>query len=275
MKRTILLFFLCSPFILFSQGFEVGLMAGVSSYQGDLGPSNLKITPGKFHAAFGAFGRYNINDFFAARLSINYGTISGDDAKEGRKRNLSFRSDLLEFTVTGEWNILGYQPYGLAKVFSPYIYAGIGFFHFNPRTQYEGEWVELQPLGTEGQSMPGFEGKYGLVELAIPFGLGVKYAINDKWNVGLEFGWRKTFSDYLDDVSGDYVDNEQLIAGNGELAAALANRSGEPIPGGTQRGNDARSDWYMVGGITISYNFLDNGLVGSRSKSRRKSGCYN
>ena len=263
-----------TPFFVWSQ-LEVGVMAGVSSYQGDLAPSNLKTSLGKFHAAFGAFGRYNINNYFTGRLSFNYGTISGDDAKEGRKRNLSFKSNMIEFAVTGEWNILGYQPYALERVFTPYLFAGVGFVHFNPRTQYEGEWVNLQPLGTEGQSMQGFESKYSLVEIAIPFGVGVKYAINDQWNVGLEFGFRKTFTDYLDDVSGAYVDNEQLIAGNGELAAALANRSGEPIPGGTKRGNDSVSDWYIIGGITISYNFLDNGLVGSRSKSRKKNGCYN
>ncbi len=273
MKRIFLIILLGTPFLLFSQGFEAGILAGVSSYQGDLSPSNLKTSLGKFHVAFGAFGRYNINNYFSARLGLNYGTISGDDAKEDRKRNLSFRSNLLEFAVTGEWNILGYQPYALQKVFSPYLFVGIGFVHFNPRALYEGEWVELQPLGTEGQGMPTHGGKYSLVELTIPFGGGFKYAINDQWNVGIEFGFRKTFTDYLDDVSRDYVDEEQLIAGNGPLAAALANRSGEIIRGGTKRGNDAIHDWYLISGISISYNFLDNGLVGSRSKNRRKKGC--
>jgi opacity protein-like surface antigen len=274
MKRFFLLIFITVPFFLQAQTLEVGVMAGLSSYQGDLAPSNLKTSFGKFHAAFGGFARYNINNYFTAKLGINYGTISGDDANEGRKRNLSFRSNILEFAVTGEWNILGYRPYALERVFSPYLFAGISVFNFNPRAQYEGEWVDLQPLGTEGQSMQGFEEKYNLVELSIPFGAGVKYAINDQWNLGIEFGFRKTFTDYLDDVSGDYVDEEQLIAGNGELSAALANRSGEPIEGGTRRGNDSVSDWYIFTGISISYNFLDNGLVGSRSKGRKKKGCY-
>ena len=275
MKRYFLLLFLTAPFFLWSQGFEAGILAGVSSYQGDLSPSNLKTSMGKLHAAFGAFGRYNINNYFSAKLGLTYGTMSADDAKEGRNRNLSFRSNFLEFAVTGEWNILGYQPYGLERVFTPYLYVGVGFVHFNPRAQYEGEWVELRPLGTEGQNMQGFNAKYSLVEFVIPFGGGLKYAINDQWNVGIELGLRKTYTDYLDDVSGQYVDNELLIAGNGELAAALANRSGKSIPGGTDRGNDQIYDWYLVSGISISYNFLDNGLVGSRSKSRRKKGCYN
>lgn len=274
MKNILLAIFILSPFLLFSQ-LEAGIMVGVSSYQGDLSPSNLKTSLGKFHVAFGGFGRYNINDFFTAKLGINYGTISGDDADEGRSRNLSFRSNFLEFAVTGEWNILGYQPYALQRVFSPYLFVGVAALHFNPRAEYENEWVDLQPLGTEGQSMQGFEEKYSLLEVTIPFGGGVKYAINDQWNVGVEFGFRKTFTDYLDDVSGNYVDEEQLIAGNGPLAAALANRSGQPVQGGQKRGNDSVVDWYIITGISLSYNFMDNGLVGSRTKSRGKKGCYN
>lgn len=277
MKKIVLILLMTSPVLLWSQGFEAGLMAGVSSYQGDLSPGKLKTSLGKFHVAFGGFGRYNINNYFSVKLGLNFATLSGDDAKEGRRRNLNFRTNLIELGVTGEWNILGYQPYALQRVFSPYIFGGVGFFHFNPRTQDDdGEWVNLQSIGTEGQGMTGFSSKYSLFEVVIPFGIGAKYAISDTWNVGIEFGFRKTFTDYLDDVSGNYVDEEALIAGNGPLAAALANRSGEPIVAGTGRGNDAVHDWYIIAGITLSYNFLDNGLVGSRTKSRRgRKGCYN
>ena len=254
---------------------EVGLMAGISTYQGDLSPSNLKTSFSAPHAAIGIFVRKNINYFLTGRVSINYGTVSGDDAKEGRNRNLSFRSDLLEFSLTGEWNILGFQPYALERVFTPYLFGGVAFFHYNPRAKYEGEWVELQPLGTEGQGLPDFDPKYKLIDFAIPFGIGVKYAINDTWNVGLEFGLRKTFTDHLDDVSGAYVDEDLLLNGNGELAVIMANRTGEPVQGGTLRGNPDNDDWYLITGLSVSYNFLDNGLVGSRSKSRKKKGCYN
>ncbi len=275
MKRILLILFLLSPVLLWSQ-FEAGIMAGVSSYQGDLSPSNLRTSVGKFHAAFGGFGRYNINNFFAAKLGLTYGTISGDDAEEFRSRNLSFKSNFLEFALTAEWNILGYQPYALERVFTPYLFIGVAGLHFNPRTFYDNEWIELQPLGTEGQGMQGFPAKYSLLAFSVPFGGGLKYAINDQWNLGVELGFRKTFTDYLDDVSGNYVDEELLIAGNGSLAAALANRSGHPVSGGSQRGNDAVSDWYLILGFSLSYNFIDNGLVGSRTKLRgRKKGCYN
>ena len=87
------------------------------------------------------------------------------------------------------------------------------------------------------------------------------------------------FTDYLDDVSGNYVDFQTLLAGNGELAAALGNRTGEylgtePVLGETgQRGDDKVADWYFLAGLSLSWNFLDNGLVGSRGRSTKRSGC--
>jgi len=112
--------------------------------------------------------------------------------------------------------------------------------------------------------------------------VGVKYALTDKLNVGLELGARRTFSDYLDDVSGSYVSFPELLAGSGALAAALGNRTGELKGGepvivstGTQRGDKAAADWYFILGVTASYNFLENGLMGNRQHSRGKKGCYN
>lgn len=273
LKKICFLLAALLPLILNAQYTEIGLIAGTSNYQGDLSPSNLKTSLGRTHASFGAFGRYNMNNYLSVKLGITYGTISADDADNDRSRNLNFRSDLIDVSLTGEFNILGFQPYALERVFSPYVFVGVGFVHFNPRTKYNDEWVELQPLGTEGQGIPEYGEKYSLVQVVIPFGGGLKYAINDKWTLGAELGLRKTFTDYLDDVSTRYVDGDILAAANGELAAALANRSGEDIPGGSQRGNPDNLDWYVFTGFSISYNFIDNGLVGSRSRSRKKSGC--
>ena len=129
--------------------------------------------------------------------------------------------------------------------------------------------------------MAGREDEYSLSAISIPFGIGVKYALSDKINLGLEMGARRTFTDFLDDVSGTYVSYPELLAGNGELAAALGNRTGELmesnepviVPTGTQRGDLKGQDWYFILGVTVSYNFLDNGLMGSRGRSRGKSGC--
>ncbi|MEZ5059160.1 MAG: hypothetical protein R2879_19155 [Saprospiraceae bacterium] len=163
----------------------------------------------------------------------------------------------------------------------PYLFVGIAASSFNPKAKYNNEWVALQPLGTEGQGIGGNDSPYSKVAFAIPFGIGFKYAFNDLWNIGLEFGARKTFTDYLDDVGGTYTSYNELLAGNGQLAANLGNRTGEyldtepiNVPTGTPRGDNVTSDWYFIAGLSISYNFMDTGLVGSRRRSRGgRRGC--
>ena len=192
------------------------------------------------------------------------------------------RVDLYRGALIGEFNILGYQPYGLARPFSPYVFVGIAGSKFNPKARYLGNWEALQPLGTEGQGMAGFDAPYKRFALAIPFGLGVKYALTDRINLGLELGARPTFTDYLDDVSGDYVTYPDLRDGNGTRAAALGNRTGELtengepviVETGLQRGDEAKKDWYFILGVTATYNFLDTGLMGSRKRGGRRPGCY-
>ena len=262
-----------------AQHTELGLFVGASTYQGDLAPSKVWLSIGQTHPAFGVFGKYNFNRLGAVRLGVNFCTISGDDSKSrevGRiERNLSFRTNITEFSLIGEFNILGYQPYNLEETFSPYLFGGIAVYKFNPKAKYEGEWIALQPLGTEGQGLSQFPDRtpYNLTQISIPFGFGVKYAINDTWNIGLEFGARKTLTDYIDDVSTTYVSDTELLEGNGELAAALANRTGQPVATGMGRGDSGDDDWYLIGGLTISINFLDNGLVGFRGRNTKKSGC--
>lgn len=276
------------PSFLSAQHFEVGVMGGISNYTGELAPAPLM--PKSIHFAAGAFGRYNFSNFFAVKGHFYGGRISGKDANSKREdrqlRNLSFRSNLFELGATAEFNLLGYQPYALEKVFSPYIFAGLAGFYFNPEAKYQSDWYKLRPLRTEGQGMSQFPQRkqYSLLQMSIPFGIGFKMAISDKWNIGLEAGVRKVFTDYLDDVSLSYVSREDLLvrdAGN-PLAANLANRSGEVTSDGQpiawnesiQRGDDRDFDWYSFIGLTVSYNFIDNGLVGARNRrGNNRKGC--
>ncbi len=286
MKKVLLILLTLNVFILQQSAtaqLEAGLSVGLSTYQGDLAPSSISGSFSQLHFSGGVFGRYNINNFLAAKVAVNYAKLSADDANAAsesqQSRNLSFRSNVFEGAITAEFNILGYQPYNFERTFSPYVFAGVGYFHFDPQAFYDNEWIDLQPLGTEGQGLDGFDEPYKLWEINIPLGIGVKYAINDQWNVGLEVGLRKTFTDYIDDVSGLYGDNAVITAGNGELAGILNDRAGEitnePIirRETSQRGNAERDDTYIIGAVFISYNFSDNGLVGGRSKSRKKTGC--
>lgn len=287
MKKQIqILALLFLPFALSAQHFEAGILIGASNYLGDLSNNSGSVYMKETKPAFGALVKYNINHLFALRLSGNYTWVAGRDANVNnddfvRNRNLSFRSSITEFSLMGEINIPGYQAYALAMPISPYIFGGISYFRYNPRARYEGNWVDLQPLGTEGQGIEGRGGRYGLNEFAIPFGIGVKYALSDKINLGLELGARRTFTDFLDDVSGTYVSYPELLAANGELAANLGNRTGELsgtgepviVETGTQRGDLTGQDWYFILGVTATYNFLDNGLMGSRGRRRSKAGC--
>ncbi|MEL6864954.1 MAG: DUF6089 family protein [Bacteroidota bacterium] len=279
MRRFSWILMLFLPFMAQAQHLELGAMAGISNYGGDLAPKSFWDSFQETNAAFGGFLRYNFNNYFAAKFNVYHGKISGEDANakntSQQLRNLSFRSNILEFGLTVEYNILGYQPYALELPFSPYVFGGVAMFRFSPEAFYDGRWVELQPLGTEGQYLDSYPERdpYRLTTIAVPLGAGAKYAINDRWNLGLELGFRLTFTDYLDDVSTTYVDSEELLAQSGELAVILSNRSEEPKVDGDGRGDPNNKDWYFMGGITISYNFLDNGLVGSRGRNRRKAGC--
>mgnify|MGYP001550652212 CR=1 FL=1 len=257
-----------------AQHLEFGLMAGISGYDGELAPDAFGDRFSIIHPSVGVFGRYNFNDFFAARLGLQYGTISGDDGLSDNSRNLDFRSSILEVGLIGEWNILGYQPYNLYRVFSPYLFAGVAFSSFNPVTEYNGEDVELQPLGTEGQGLDGRPGLYNLTTLAIPVGIGAKVALNDLWNIGVEAGLRLTRTDYLDDVSTTYVGYDELLNARGELSAILANRSEMARIAGDPRGNPDNNDVYYFVGVFLSYNFMDTGLAGARGRTKRGRGCY-
>ena len=135
--------------------------------------------------------------------------------------------------------------------------------------------VDLQPLGTEGQGLAEYPDRefYNLTQFSIPLGAGVKYALTDQINLGFEIGIRKTFTDYIDDVSLTYADEVILAENRGAQTVALANRTGSPVNGGQSRGS-SDNDWYLISGVTISYNFIDNGLVGGRKRGkRRKDGC--
>lgn len=246
-----------------SQDSELGIFLGTSHYNGDL---DFKPFPSPsldfntMHLGFGVLYRYYFNPSLNFKTNIYYGNISGDDGlyadeDDGRRRrNLSFKSHVIEGSFQLEWNILPFVPGSQSYRFSPYLFGGLTIFHFNPKAELNGTWHELQPLGTEGQHIHNDKSPYSLLQIAIPLGLGFKYNISGLWNIGLEIGGRKTFTDYLDDVSGVYVDNDELRAGpNGELAANLADRnpSGQ-FSAGSVRGNPDRVDWYWFSGITIS-----------------------
>ncbi len=237
---------------------EVGVFLGGSYYLGDLNPSKHFLQT-KF--ADGVFYRYNITPRWALKISALLGGLEANDAvsKANVDRNLSFKSYIFDFSPQIEFNFLQYIPGDKKHFISPYIFVGVSVFNFNPKAEYDGVWYSLHSLGTEGQgtTIEGVKKPYALTTFAIPFGLGLKYTPHQLISIGLEYGIRKTFTDYIDDVSTVYADPVVLAAENGAVAAALADPSlSNTVEGhdytGFKRGNEKTKDWYVFTGLTVS-----------------------
>lgn len=294
------------PTLVFSQSsrwkrtrYEIVGGVGITAFMGDLGGGNNAshfISDFNFTSQrplLSAGIRYKVLEPLAVKGTFSYGLLSADDAKSSniyrQDRNLSFRSSIYEFATQLEFSIIK-EPvshrYSLRrrKKFSlkslqvnTYLFAGIAGFYFNPKGLDDGpegtnKWVALQPLGTEGQGLMEGRDKYSRIQLAIPLGIGIKYNISRQISMGVEFGARYTFTDYIDDVSTTYIDNSWL-ANNDATAARMADKSPwseNPLPSkdginydaGGQRGESKYNDFYMFSLVTVAYKLKTgrNGL---------------
>jgi len=275
---------LCAIFLLvtsaaFSQGVHLGIFAGASGYNGDLTD---KIFPKKTtNPAFGLSGTYEITDHISARATFMYTMLGAADRynedPELRLRNLSFKTRFYEFSLSGQYDFFNLSE----KRFTPYAMAGVAVFNFNPYVYYTGkDKVFLQPLGTEGQGIAGYAEKYKRTQFAIPFGGGVKYALNDNLVLGVEAHLRKTFTDYIDDVSTDYADATDLLNARGQLAVDISYRGDEVTGGnpvypsrGSQRGSPEAKDFYYFAGLHLTYRISGNGGGSSGGGGKGQFGC--
>ena len=236
--------------------------------------------------------RYKLNRFFALSGGLYYCLVSGSDAttKEPSRqnRNLSFRSNIFELSGQGEFYFLKENKTHLFRVrnakakkvfrIQPYLFGGVGVFHFNPQAKYDGKWVNLRPLSTEGEGMPNGPKEYSRFSMCIPYGIGASEGIGKDWTIGIEIGMRYTFTDYIDDVSGVYYDNAAIKKEKGDMAAYLADPSLHRMPpeyggdssGGWQaapgqvRGHSNHNDAYMFTNITISYKIKNSKKIKSK-----------
>lgn len=233
----------------------VGIGGGSSHYFGDLAPYS------KFYYGIYTNVRWNgsinytrfLNANAAARVSYTYARIYGDDNTFASRnlekmaanyvRNLSFRNDLQEFTLSGIFNILpqyGKGAKGRSNIM-PYGAIGIGIFGHNPKARGEvgfdpatglpvkAPWEALKPLNTSGQGIPGSTVKtYSLVQPVLPIALGLRVKINSNFDFTAEAGLRLTPFDYLDDVGNTTYPSQSLMISNyGNEAAAFSYRAGE------------------------------------------------
>lgn len=240
-----------------AQSFEAGIAFAGGIYSGDLSP---KVLPRYFNfiePMGGLVMRYRNNGVLGVRAGLTYGSLSGDDAESAYPdRKLSFETTMLEGSVVGEWHVIPDNIVG-EPVLNPYFFLGIAVFHFSPETRYNSGVIALHPVGTEGQGLNGYEKPYSLTQLAIPFGAGLRLKAGLRSYVSLEICARKTFTDYLDDVTGEYLDYLRILAEKGDLAAELSRPTADPNnptaqPNIYRRGGD-RFDGY--GTISLSYTY--------------------
>ena len=239
--------------------------------------------------------KYTVYKKLYARANFSFARLSGDDQltlEEFRQnRNLHFRSNVFELAVMAEYEFpINFRKGHIYDIkgasgwksggSSFFVFAGIGAFYFNPKAQVNEEWVELKPLRTEGQGLPGGPDEYNRVSLAIPVGVSITKRFSQKLSLGLELTYRYTFTDYIDDVSTTYYSpydidlyNDQ---GTGELAAYLSNPSlglehgglGNVVTApGQQRGDQTDDDGYML--LTVRGQYLLTNVGGYRTGYRK------
>ena len=236
-----------------AQRSEVGVGAGVSFYLGDLNPKKVFYDS---RACASLFYRYNINTRWAFRFSGSYGRIMAHDADFDNPRNLNFRNDLGEIAAMMEVNFVNFFTGSEQHRFTPYLAFGAALCFSNPQGLYtkdgSSRWVALRPLHTEGQGLSQYNVKeYSLTQFAIPFGLGFKVSISQHVALGIEWVMRWTVTDYLDDVSGNYVSPGVLRSEYGDEAAYFADPT-ESHKVGSQRGDKSSFDWYSFTMFTVS-----------------------
>lgn len=278
MKKNVFFFLIFLASASVAQPVRLHLMGGFSNYSGDI--QQKMFTLKQANSVISAGGTFNITDKFALRSDYSFTRLGADDKlnkPQLRLRNLNFKTLIQELTLMGEYD---FADLSLQR-FTPYVFAGIGVFHFSPYTlDSAGNKVFLVALSTEGQGLREYPDRkvYKKTQLNIPYGAGIKYALSDDVYIGFELGFRKLFTDYLDDVSSTYVDRNVLLTSKGPQAVQYAFRGDElkpPLPyppAGALRGNSKKKDYYYYGQFRISFRMSWFDKKGSRTDKRNKRG---
>jgi hypothetical protein len=270
MRKFLVVVLFCLPLTLLAQNAivqegEFGFGVGASHYFGDL---NTRAKLNRPKLAAGIFFRKNFGNYVALRLAgtfaqVGYSDIYNDHNEFMKRRNLSFNSKIWELGLQGDFNFYRFMPGEPDFRFTPYITIGVSAFSYDPYAYLGGDKYNLRQLGTEGQYDTSFTDRtpYGTMSLAIPFGVGVKYALNERINIGFEIVHRFTNTDYLDDVSKTYPGPTAFPPnpdGTPSAAFLLSDRSyetGTPIGiKGQQRGNSQNKDQFVTAMFYLSFN---------------------
>jgi Domain of unknown function (DUF6089) len=256
----------------FSQNRFLNLYVGESHYSGDLG--NDKI-PRLLYPAYGLGFTVELTNNMLINANLYNGKIGGHDKfnAKTKSRNLSFYSHLTEFSVQFQYNLFDLYEYSV----TPHFFTGIAVFNFSPYTKTQsGNIVYLQKLKTEGQGFYQNRKPYKTTQFSIPIGAGITWALTDNKRLSIFGGVRKTFTDYLDDVSTTYIDENLLQFHTGTDAVVLAFREDElntsatyPLEG-AQRGNAKNKDLYFFTGLSFQFRIQPHRRKEHRIKKGRR-----
>lgn len=244
---------------------ELGISFGAAHYFGDL---NTRGQINRPKPAIGAFFRRQFGNYVGMRVSAHYAQVGYSDIYNKRieymrRRNLSFNSNVFELSLQGDFNFFKFVPADPYHCFTPFISFGVGVFTYDPYAYLGIQKYYLRTLGTEGQLSAAYPDRtpYNTMAFCVPFGVGFKYALNDRYNIGVEAGYRFTTTDYLDDVSKTYVGSDKFPSmpdGTQTPAFFLQDRSFETgdIIGieGRQRGYPNQKDQFAFAEFTFSVN---------------------
>lgn len=278
MKKNIFFVLILLASASFAQPVRLQLLGGFGNYSGDIQQSMFTLK--QANAVISAGGTFNITDKIAIRSDYSFTRLGADDKLNKpslQVRNLNFKTIIEELTLMGEYDFADLN----VQRFTPYVFAGVGIFHFSPYTLDSlGNKIYLVGLNTEGQGLPEYPDRkvYKTNQFNIPYGAGIKYALSDDLYVGFEVGFRKLFTDYLDDVSTTYADKNVLLNEKGLRTVEFAFRGDElkpPLPypaAGSIRGNSKKNDYYYYGQFRISFRMPWFDKEGSRTDKRNKRG---
>jgi hypothetical protein len=281
MKKIFFVLFIFFGTVSIAQPLRYHLLGGFANYNGDLQEKPFTLQQAK--GAIGVGASYTITDHVSVRSDFTYAKVGADDKRNSKPeliaRNLNFTSDIYELALLGEYNFLSLS----AHKFSPYLFGGVGFYHYNPYTfDLRGTKYFLSNYSTEGQGFLPDKKEYKKLDFNIPVGGGIKYALSEDVHVGFELGLRILRTDYLDDVSDVYVDRSLLLAQRGQTAVDLAFRGNElknnPTqypPGGSMRGNPKVKDSYYFGLFKLDFRigWFDHSSPRGRFKPRKMLDC--
>jgi hypothetical protein len=289
--------------------YEIGLNLGPSFFLGDLGGTQGKGKPFVKDVNFpftklmkGLYVNIYPAEWLGFRLAANIGTLEADDAAiktdgkdeyERKKRNLHFKSSLAEayFAMEIYPTVFLERDDDLLFKFRPYGIVGIGIYHFNPKGMYiqpngDVRWVDLQPLRLEGQGMAEYPDRkqYKLTQMNIPMGFGMKYYMKENMYVGLEILHRKTFTDYIDNVSTKYIDKALFANYLSPEDAIIADQVmyREPyLPNyrprryvDQQRGDPTENDAYFSGLVRLGWRLNGNNSPNARARKQLRCPVY-